>query len=52
MLDSGSIITCMERVFILGKMEDVMKESINSTKNMAMVYIFGQMEEVLFFYKT
>jgi hypothetical protein len=38
----------MEKVSILGKMEESMKENINMIRNMDMVYIYGLMEEVNF----
>ena len=39
----GKIIICMGKEFIHGVMEENMMEVIIWTKNMAMVYIIGQM---------
>ncbi|EGR31532.1 hypothetical protein IMG5_107520 [Ichthyophthirius multifiliis] len=41
----GLIIICMEKVYILGKMEENMKENIYMIKRMAMEFILGLMEE-------
>ena len=41
----GKIITCMVKECILGVMEGNMKENITWTKNMAMGFTIGPMEE-------
>ena len=41
----GKITLCMEKAFIVGKMEGNMKENINMIKNMGSVFIFGLIKE-------
>lgn len=38
----------MEKEFTHGRMVDDMKESTNLTKSTVMVFMFGQMEEVIY----
>ena len=44
-LVNGKITICMVRVSTLGPMVDAMKDSMKWTKNTAMVFTPGQMEE-------
>lgn len=45
MKDNGQIIICMEREFINGKTEEVMKDNTSKTKNKAMEFTYGLMGE-------
>jgi hypothetical protein len=45
LMEIGKPITCMEKEFILGKMEGDMKENIIMTRNMDLVFILGPMGE-------
>ena len=40
---NGKIILCMEKVLIIEKMGENMKDYINLIKNMVLVFLLGQM---------
>jgi hypothetical protein len=45
LMANGRIIKCMVKVYLLGLMEDVMKESTLKTRNRDSVHSIGQMAE-------
>ena len=47
MKDLGNKINFMEKVFILGQMEESTTASTRKTRRLAMEYISGQMEEFM-----